>query len=91
MDMGYEALLVIPVIFFVGITVARFSRGLWRIFFLLLTIGGMYFYTFVFPAPLGVSWSAGKVYWRGGSGAGGPPDFFGSLCRRLGIEFVDQD
>ena len=87
--MGYEYVLVIPVILFVGMVCMHYTKKFRNKF---LTFGIAFFYSFVKPGIFGIKKKPPYIYWLGNkkSNIGKKFDFsFRKMMEKLGFEFVD--
>ena len=91
--MGYEYVLVIPVILFVGMVCMHYTKKFRNKFMLMfLTFGIAFFYSFVKPGIFGIKKKPPYIYWLGNkkSNLGKKFDFsFRKMMEKLGFEFVD--
>lgn len=91
--MGYEYILVIPIIIFIGMVLMYYQKK-WRYKYLILvlTILVTFFYSFVHPGIFGIKKKPPYVYWCGGkkNSVGKKFDLsFKKLMEKLGFEFID--
>ena len=91
--MGYEMVLVIPVILFVGMVVMHYQKKLrYKYIVLCITVMMTFFYSFVHPGIFGIKKKPPYIYWTGGRGniIGRKFDFsFRKIMEKLGFEFID--
>ena len=92
--MEWESLLVIPLIFFVGIVIVIFLRKKWKkVVAVIATLVTLFFYSFVFPAPLGYDVKNNKIYFCGTKKENRVKNdlqhFFRKKLKKLDIEFVE--
>ena len=94
MAVGFEVLLVIPILVIIGAAVIRNSqRTLFKRLHFLALIGLLIFFCFVYPRPLGVMAEPPYIYW---AGCRRGPDWdriqglFRNFCSRyLDLEFME--
>lgn len=64
--MGYEYVLVIPVILFVGLICMKYQKKLrYKYVWLCITVAVTFFYSFVHPGIFGIKKKAPYIYWCG--------------------------
>lgn len=91
--MGYEMILVIPVILFIGLIVMHYQKKLrYKYLVLCITFFSVFFFSFIHPGIFGIKKSPPYIYWTGGRG--GPVDkkfdfSFKKMMEKLGFEFID--
>lgn len=91
--MGYEYVLVIPVILFVGMVCMHYQKKMrYKYIWLLVTVTATFFYSFVHPGILGIKKKPPYIYWCGSrkSGIGKKFDMsFKKIMEKMGFEFID--
>lgn len=91
--MGYEMVLVIPVMLFIGMILMHYQNKLRNKYIILcLTVFFVFFYSFIHPGIFGIKKKPPYIYWTGGNGnfIGKKFDFsFKKLMKKLGFEFID--
>lgn len=64
--MGYENLLLLPLVLFSGMFMIRHAEKIrWKVTFLVFMIGFFLVFFFVYPSPVAVDTYAKRIYWRG--------------------------
>ena len=90
--MGYEYVLVIPVILFIGLICMHYQKKLrYKYMWLVLTVLVTFFYSFVHPGIFGIK-KPPYIYWCGNqkSRIGSKFDLsFRKIMEKMGFEFVD--
>ena len=91
--MGYEYVLVIPVILFTGLVCMHYQKKLrYKYIWLCITVAAVFFYSFVHPGIFGIKKKAPYIYWCGGNGSSLSKKFdfsFKKIMEKMGFEFVD--
>lgn len=63
--MGFEIFLGIPLILIVGFTIVRYMHStIAKIIFIVLTVGFIFLYLFVYPGPLDFDWNNKRIFFN---------------------------
>ena len=93
--MGYEIMLVVPVmVFFIRFFIKNTERVWLKFVHFGLGILALYLFCFVYPSPLGYVPYKPYVYWKGGNKKGELSykykNFKKRMLRKIGIELVEK-
>ena len=92
--MGYEMVLVIPVIIFISATVIHYQKKLWKkSITITLTVLICFFYMFIHPGIFGIKKRFPYIYWTGGRETKIRKIFDGGIkgmLEKIGFTFVED-